>query len=96
MYPRMLDSIKAKELLPSVMWDAVVDSSVVGYQKPDEEIYCIAEEMASVKPEAIFFIDNSEEHVEAAKNRGWQAMLYDPQNPEKLSNRVAEYLEISL
>lgn len=96
MYPRMLDSIMTKELLPSVIWDAVVDSSVVGHQKPDENIYRVAEEMANVKPEEIFFIDNSDEHVEAAKDRGWQAMLYDPQSPKESIQRVAEYLRLGL
>ena len=94
MYPRLLEAIKTKGLLPDIDWDSVVDSSIVGFQKPDEEIYKIAEKFAGVKPKSIFFIDNSNEHVEAAINRGWNAILYDPQTPEQSSKKVAEMLEL--
>lgn len=92
MYPRMLNAIKAKKLIPPIHWDAVVDSSIVGFQKPDEGIYQVAEKMASVKPQSIFFIDNSQEHVEAAEKRGWQTFLYDPQKPVESSRTLEEYL----
>jgi hypothetical protein len=32
----------------------------------------------------------------AAKKHGWQAMLYDPQNPETSSQKVAEALRLSI
>lgn len=92
MYPRMLDTIKGAELLPELEWDAVVDSSIVGFQKPEPGIFEVAEKMAQVNPEQIFFVDNSEKHVEAARERGWQTLLYDPQNPEESSKRIEEYL----
>ncbi len=80
MYPRMLALIKENQLIPDIEWDAVVDSSSVGYQKPDREIFEIAQARANVNPHAILFIDNSEEHVTVAKNLGWQAIVYDSDN----------------
>lgn len=96
MYPRMLDAIKAKKLIPDVEWDVVVDSSVVGHQKPDPGIFEVAEKLVKTEPSSIFFIDNSVENVEAAKARGWQALLYDPQNPEESSKKICEILNLSL
>ncbi|MBI5613876.1 hypothetical protein HY947_03040, partial [Candidatus Gottesmanbacteria bacterium] len=37
-YPRMLDEIKNRDILPPIQWDVVVDSSIVGYQKPNPKI----------------------------------------------------------
>ncbi len=88
MYPGLLDAIKNRQLIPEISWDAEVDSSVVGYQKPDEEIYEIAERKAGVSPAEILFVENTEIHIEAAKQRGWQTFLYDPGNPEKSTKEL--------
>lgn len=95
MYPRMFKRILDSDLLPDARWDAVVDSSIIGYQKPQPEIYKKAEEEAGVKPSEIFFADNNEEHVAEATKRGWQTFLYDTQNPEKASEELARTLSIS-
>lgn len=94
MYPRMLAQIKKQELIPDISWDAIVDSSIVGFQKPEEGIYQIAEKMADVEHNEIFFIDNTVVHIEAAGKRGWQTILYDPQNPEKSTLKIQEFFKI--
>lgn len=91
-YPRMLDKIKEQNNIPDVNWDVTVDSSIVGFQKPEEKIYEIAEQMAGVNPNDIFFIDNGETHIEVAKKRGWQTLLYNPQDPENSSQKLAEII----
>ncbi|MEN8252939.1 MAG: HAD-IA family hydrolase [Patescibacteria group bacterium] len=63
-------------------------------QKPEEKIYELAEKLAQVKPEEIFFVENSQEHVQAAKNRGWQTFLYDPQKPEASMRELQNILEL--
>lgn len=60
----------------------MVDSSVVGYQKPDKEIFIIAQARANVNPRSILFIDNSEEHIAAAKKMGWLTIIYHPSDSE--------------
>lgn len=90
MYPGMLNAIHARKLLDDFTWDVTVDSSVVGFQKPDPEIYQIAEEKAGVKPEEIFFIDNSAKNIEGAQKAGWQTFHYDATNPEKASKDLME------
>jgi len=96
MYPRMLGHIMKKQLLKDVEWDVVIDSSVVGFQKPDQQIFELAESLAGVKPEEIFFIDNTPQHIEAAANRGWATLLYHSQNPEESNQQIIEALDLSI
>ncbi len=84
-YPRMLDAIRERGILPPVDWDAVVDSSVIGYQKPDPRIYEIAETEAKAKGDQILFVENSPEHIEGAQKFGWKTFLYDPSEAQKSS-----------
>lgn len=96
MYPRMLNAIKAKELIPDIAWNSIIDSSVVGYQKPEPGIFEAAEKMVKTEPHTIFFIDNSSEHIAAAAERGWQTLLYDPQKPEASSQKLAAKLGLTI
>ncbi len=94
MYPRMLATINSKKLIPDIEWNAIVDSSVVGHQKPEPGIFDVAEKMVEVDPTEIFFIDNSPDHVKAAKSRGWQAILYDPTNTVESTKSVIKILNL--
>ena len=94
MYPRMLSAITEKGLLPNIAWDAVIDSSIVGAQKPEDQIFKIAEKTANVSSSEIFFIDNSEHNVVAAQEQGWQSVLYDPQDVEKSNQKITALLQI--
>ena len=93
MYPRMFPLIQKKELLPPVKWDVIIDSSIVGCQKPDEEIFKIAEEKARVNGNEILFIDNTSQHIEAAKKLGWNTFLYNSANPEDSSKKLSDFLK---
>lgn len=93
-YPRMFDLVKEKNLIPDVDWDVVVDSSVVGFQKPEQAIFELAEKEANYDPSEIFFIDNSPEHLEGAKKRGWKTFLYDPQNVAESNKKLTEILDL--
>lgn len=93
MHPRMLPMIKEKQLIPNIEWDVVIDSSVVGFQKPDEGIYQVAESRINpIQPEEIFFIDNRVWNIEAANKRGWRTFLYNPLDPEKSSHELSSLL----
>jgi len=92
MYPGMLEMIKERELLPKVKWDAIVDSSVVGLRKPDEEIYERAEREAGVKGEEILFIDNMAKNLVMAEKRGWETFLYNSADYEQSNKELREFL----
>lgn len=83
MYPRMLDTIIKRELLPDITWDVIVDSSIEQLQKPDPKLYEIAQDRAGVAPEEILFIDNLPENLKVAEAMGWQTHWYDPSNHQQ-------------
>lgn len=90
MYPNMLDSIYADELMPQVDWDVVIDSSVVQMSKPHPEIYEYAQKQSGVRPDEILFVDNGTKNIEAAKEAGWQTFLYDSADYVRSSEELRE------
>ena len=58
------------------LFDEIIISSEVGVVKPDEEIYLIALNKISSKPEESLFIDDSKTNVEGAIKAGIQGFLY--------------------
>ncbi len=91
MYPDLLDAIKKAGLLPNNNWNAVVDSSVEGFEKPEMRIYEIAEKKSGFKGKEILFIDNTKQNIDAAIKFGWNGFLYNPNNCQISSKRLFEY-----
>ncbi len=91
-YPRMLDMIYAANLMPDVQWDAIIDSSIEKMQKPQAEIFELAEERCGFRGQEILFIENTKRHVEVAHNFGWQTFLYDPRNLVESNRKFEEIL----
>lgn len=96
MYIGMFDAILKTGMLPPVKWDVVIDSSIEGCQKPEVEIFELAQAKAGVPAGQILFADNSREHVEAAAALGWQTFLYDSSNPQQSSNDLLEFFQAHL
>ncbi len=94
MYPEMLDRIKERGILPAIKWDVVIDSSIVGFRKPQDEIYKLAEEKSGFGAGKILFVENSAMHIEAAKKRGWQTLLYDPSDISGSNKRLERMLGV--
>jgi HAD superfamily hydrolase (TIGR01509 family) len=90
MYPRLFEGIRSHGLLPPNSWNVVIDSSVVGYQKPDRKIFEIAEKKAQTKKQEILFVENDLKNIQAASDFGWQTFLYDSKNPRKSSGDLME------
>lgn len=57
-------------------FDTIVLSHEVGCRKPEPEIFATAARMAGVSPERIFFTDDIEDHVVAARAAGWDAEVF--------------------
>ena len=62
-------------VLPGNFRDVVL-SHEVGAMKPDRGIYEAAARRAGVPPDRIFFCDDIQSHVDAARAAGWQAELF--------------------
>ena len=95
MYPRMLATIKAHQLMPPAVtsWRHVIDSSVAGLQKPDEDIYRRASAHVSADPADILFVDNLPENLRAPQRLGWQTFWYDPTNHQASVKGLATRLQ---
>lgn len=57
-------------------FDTTVLSFEVGAMKPTPRIYQSAAEAANVPPQAIFYMDDRQENVDAASEAGFDAVLY--------------------
>jgi FMN phosphatase YigB (HAD superfamily) len=92
MYPRMLDLIRNKGLLPKFNWGVITDSSVVGHQKPEEEIYQLAQKGAGVEAGEILFIDNTIQNLEVPKKMGWETFCFNSANYDQSNKELWEFL----
>jgi FMN phosphatase YigB (HAD superfamily) len=70
MYPHLLTTIINANLLPPVNWDKIIDSSVVGFEKPGVEIYKLAEIQAEVSSNQILFVDNTPKNLDIPQSLG--------------------------
>lgn len=89
-YPRMLNAVFERNIMPPVSWDVTINSCEVGFQKPDREIFEIAELKAKAKKSEILFVENGPENVKAAAERGWQIFLYDSASPVDSNRRLSK------
>lgn len=62
-------------LIPEV-FSAVALSFRIGAMKPEPKIYAAAAELAGVRPEEIFFMDDTAGHVAGARAFGFDAVQY--------------------
>jgi len=58
------------------LFEVIVDSSEVGARKPEPRIYEITRERLGVEHEAILFVDDIGQNLKAAKQLGWQTLLF--------------------
>ena len=89
-YPRMLDGIKQRNIMPQVAWDVEIDSSIVGLKKPHRKIFELAQDLAKVNRDEMLFVDNTPGHIKAAADFGWQTFLYDSKDPVQSSKKLLQ------
>lgn len=93
-YPGLLDGIRQAGLLEYDNWDAILDTSKEGINKPNQEIYLRAQDRAGVPPGEILFIDNREKNLVPARSLGWQTYLYDSSNYDQANRDLAKFLKL--
>jgi FMN phosphatase YigB (HAD superfamily)/DNA-binding XRE family transcriptional regulator len=91
--PGFVESLRGHGLLPDVDYDVIIDSSEVGYIKPEPEIFQVATEKSGVKPEEILFVDDSRPNIMAADKLGWHVLWCDDYHPEETIARIRDSLE---
>jgi glucose-1-phosphatase len=60
----------------NLAFDLAVLSYEIGACKPEPKIFAAAAELAGVRPEEIFFVDDMPENVAGARQAGFDAVLY--------------------
>lgn len=88
-----LSAMRRNKQLPSLPYDAVIDSSEVGAIKPETRMYEIAAEKAGCPPEEILLIDDSRANLMAADKLGWNVLWFDDSRPDESAERAREALE---
>ena len=58
------------------LFDAVVDSSVVGHRKPEPAIYELTARMLGVSASEILYLDDFAANLEGAKAAGWRTIHF--------------------
>lgn len=91
--PGLLTALKREKLVPSLQYDAVIDSSEVGTIKPEAHIYEVAQAQADCPAEEILLIDDSRANLMAAEKLGWRVLWFDDARPDEAAQRVLGALE---
>lgn len=89
----LLDGLKAQNKVPAILYDAEVDSSLVGLIKPEQGIYEYSQALANVPPEEILFIDDTKSNLTAAEALGWHVAWFDYARPAESAEQIRNTLE---
>lgn len=91
--PGFIPKMRARGLIPDVDYDVIIDSSEVGYIKPEPEIFQVATEKSGVKPSEILLVDDSRPNIMAVDKLGWHVLWCDDYHPEETIARIRNSLE---
>jgi putative hydrolase of the HAD superfamily len=87
-------SSRWRALLPDGLFDDVVDSSEVGFRKPDPAIFVLAlERLGGLTPEQAVFLDDHPGNIAAAAELGIAAMLVG-ENPLEAAAALLALLDL--
>lgn len=75
--PGFISTMQQRQILPTIHFDSIIDSSVVGAIKPERAIYEAASSLANVKPQEILLVDDDRANLMAAERLDWQVLWFD-------------------
>lgn len=91
--PGFIDAMRARNLLPNVEYDSIIDSSEVNAIKPEAKIYDIATERTGCAAGEILLIDDARTNLMAAEKNGWHVLWFDDYRPEESIDRIRDSLQ---
>ncbi len=91
--PGFIDSLRERALIPSIAYDAIIDSSVVHLLKPEPKMYEVAAVQAGAAPNEILLIDDDRSNLIAAEKLGWHTVWFDSYQPEESIKAIREALQ---
>lgn len=93
--PGLVDLMLQRDLLPSVRYDVIIDSSQVGAIKPEARIYELAAQKANTPSGEILLIDDARVNLMAAERQGWRVLWFDDYRPDESIARIQSALELA-
>ncbi len=72
--PHLREKLHKQNLVE--LFDEIIISGEVGYQKPDPKIFMILCEKLNITPQELIFIDDSKKSLEGAESVGFVPILY--------------------
>lgn len=93
--PGMLSALRRLQRLPDLKYDSIIDSSEIGYVKPETKIYELAEEKAKVRPKEILLIDDTRANLTAAEKIGWHVLWFDYADPKESIKHIKQTLAVA-
>lgn len=88
-YPSYLREKLDQQNLTS-LFDEIIISGEVGYQKPEPEIFMLLCQKLNIKPSELIFIDDSKKSLETAESVGYTPILY--KNNKQLGEDLVKIL----
>ena len=72
--------------------DKLFLSFELGLVKPNDDIYAKVEELSGIDPSNILFIDDREDNVMGAKNRGWNVLRATGEDLELIKKTIEDFI----
>jgi len=88
---KRIQNIMGIEDFHATYFDKVFYSHHIGHRKPDPSCYAHVQAVLDCSPQDIFFIDDMEINIKAAKEAGWSGTVHNPK--EDIVNNIDGYLE---
>lgn len=92
--PGFIMAMRARNLLPDVAYDVIIDSSEVHAIKPEAAIYKTATERSGAESSEILLIDDSRSNLMAAEKCGWHVMWFDDYRANDAIKRIRDTLDV--
>jgi FMN phosphatase YigB (HAD superfamily)/DNA-binding XRE family transcriptional regulator len=90
--PGFIKALQAAHKLPTLPYQAVIDSSVVRAIKPEAKIFQIAQEKAGVQGHEILLVDDDRTNLMAAEKLGWHVLWFDDYRPAEMVENIRRSL----
>lgn len=91
--PGLLKGLQEHGKVPTLPYDAVINSSEVGTIKPEPKIYEIAQERAGVPANEILLVDDTQGNLKVAESLGFKVLWFDYARPDESVENIRAALE---
>jgi putative hydrolase of the HAD superfamily len=94
--PGLLNELIARNIVPNLQYDTIIDSSEVGIIKPDPAIFKLARDRASLPESQLLLVDDTRENIAQAESMGWHVLWFDYAQPDESVEQVEMALDMDI